>query len=42
MDTRIAAPIRDILIRRNRLVALVALTHIGARQLGHRYGAVVR
>jgi GTP-binding protein EngB required for normal cell division len=42
MDTRVGAPLRDILVRRNRFAALVALTHVGARQLGHRYGAVVR
>lgn len=42
METRIGAPMRDIIGRRNRFAALVALTHVGARQLGHRYGAVVR
>jgi GTP-binding protein EngB required for normal cell division len=42
MDARIGAPLAEILVRRSRFAALVALTHVGARQLGHRYGAVVR
>lgn len=42
MEARIGVPMREIVARRNRFAALVALTHVGAHQLGHRYEAVVR
>ncbi len=42
LDERIGAPMGVIVARRSRFAALVALTHIGARQLGRRYGATVR
>jgi len=42
MDGRIGDVMSDLVARRSRFAAMVALTHIGVRQVGHRYGVSVR
>lgn len=42
MDDEIGSPLADLVARRSRFAALVALTHVGVRQIAHRYGVTLR
>lgn len=42
LDGTVGARMSELLAGRSRFAALVALAHVGARQLAHRYGASVR
>jgi hypothetical protein len=42
LDEQIGAAMADVVIRKSRFAALVALTHVGVRQIAHRYGVTLR